>query len=59
MAYVPKCTKCEKLDTRRSYASPDDGAKHGTFERWTCPTCAWTEFELVDEPTPAETTARS
>jgi hypothetical protein len=59
MAYVPKCTKCGKLDSRQSFSSPDEAAKRGAFERWTCPTCAWSEFELVDEPERAETTPRS
>jgi hypothetical protein len=57
MAMIPKCSRCNKLDERATYASAEDAAKQGAFERWTCPTCAWTEFELVDEserqPTPA------
>ena len=46
MAFVAKCTKCGKLDQRKSYSSADDAAKQGAFTKWTCPTCAWTEFEL-------------
>jgi hypothetical protein len=57
MAMIPKCSRCHKFDERTTYSSADDAAKQGAFERWTCPTCAWTEFELVDEserePTPA------
>jgi len=49
MAFVAKCTKCGKLDQRKSYSSADDAAKQGAFTKWTCPTCAWTEFELMDE----------
>jgi hypothetical protein len=53
MALIAKCTKCGKLDERKTYASAEDAAKQGTFERWTCPTCAWTELELVEqEPAP-------
>lgn len=51
-----KCSQCGTVDTRASWKSADDAAKDGTFNRpWTCASCAWTEFELVEvEPTPAE-----
>ena len=54
MALIAKCTKCGKLDERKTYASAEEAAKRGAFDRWTCPTCAWTESELVEhESTPA------
>ena len=49
MALIAKCTECGALDSRRSYRDADDAAKQGAFDRWTCPTCAWTESELVEE----------
>ena len=36
------------LDTRASWASPDEAAKDDAFSGWTCPVCAWTEFDLVE-----------
>jgi hypothetical protein len=55
MAYVRKCEKCGSVDTRASWSSPDEAAKDDAFAGWTCPVCAWTEFDLVDaeEPEPA------
>ena len=57
MALIAKCAKCGKFDERTTYESAEKAAKQGAFERWTCPTCAWSEFELVDEterePSPA------
>ena len=48
MAMVAKCEQCGKVDDRKQWASADEAAKQGAFQSWTCPTCAWTEFELVD-----------
>jgi hypothetical protein len=48
MAMIRQCEKCGTVDERQSWASADDAARHGAFEQWACPMCAWTEFELVD-----------
>jgi hypothetical protein len=48
--------KCDKVDTSHRWESADDASKQGVFQRWTCPTCAWTEFELVDEAAATEAT---
>ena len=55
MAFVRKCEKCGKVDDREQWSSPDEAAKQGAFQTWTCPNCAWTEFDLVDAE--AETAA--
>jgi hypothetical protein len=49
MAYVRKCDKCDHIDERERWPSASAAADQGAFENWTCPTCAWTEFELVEE----------
>ena len=48
MSVVAKCEQCGRIDTRKQWASPEDAAKQDAFKSWTCPTCAWTEFDLVD-----------
>jgi predicted nucleic-acid-binding Zn-ribbon protein len=48
MAFVRKCEKCGSLDTRESWASPTEAADKGAFQNWTCRSCAWTEFDLVE-----------
>ena len=48
MSVVRKCEKCRKVDDREQWASPAEAADAGALKSWTCPTCAWTEFELVD-----------
>lgn len=48
MALVRKCDKCGHIDDRDSWSSAAEAADQGAFDAWTCPTCAWTEFELVD-----------
>jgi hypothetical protein len=48
MAMIAKCEQCGRIDDRKQWASADEAAKQGAFQSWTCPTCAWTEFELVD-----------
>ena len=53
MALVAKCALCGRVDERHEWKSADDAAKEGVFQSWTCPTCAWTEMELV-EHVPAE-----
>jgi len=55
MTFVRKCEKCGSLDTRTSWSSPDEAAKDDAFTGWTCPVCAWTEFDLVEaEKEPAK-----
>jgi hypothetical protein len=49
MAVVRKCDKCEHIDAREQWSSPTEAADRGAFRNWTCPTCAWTEFDLVEE----------
>ena len=49
MAFVRKCDKCDHIDNRQTWSSATEAADAGAFQKWTCPTCAWTEFELVEE----------
>jgi hypothetical protein len=49
MAYVRRCDKCDHIDERERWPSASAAAEQGAFENWTCPTCAWTEFQLVEE----------
>lgn len=52
-----RCTKCGHTDERRTWGSMDEATKAGAFDgTWTCGSCAWTEFELVeaDARTPEE-----
>lgn len=48
MAYVRKCEQCGRIDARMSWPSREDAAKDPVHDRWTCPNCAWTEFDLVE-----------
>ena len=48
MAFVRKCDKCGTVDNRQEWSSAAQAADSGAFENWTCPTCAWTEFELIE-----------
>jgi hypothetical protein len=48
MALIRKCEKCGASDRRVSWDSAEDAAKHGAFDAWTCPMCAWPEFDLVE-----------
>jgi hypothetical protein len=48
MAYVRKCEQCGRVDARVSWPSPQDASKDPVFATWTCPNCAWTEFDLVE-----------
>ena len=43
-----KCTKCGSLDARRTWASNEEAVKEDALERWTCPSCAWPDAELVE-----------
>jgi hypothetical protein len=51
-----KCSQCGATDTRQAWASLDEATKQGAFDRpWTCPSCAWPEFELAEgEQEPAK-----
>ena len=53
MAVVRKCERCGRPDQRVTWPSPEDAAKDPVFATWTCPACAWTDFDLV-EATEAE-----
>ena len=49
MARVAReCTKCGSVDVRRTWATNEEAVKEDALERWTCPSCAWPEAELVD-----------
>ena len=43
-----KCTKCDAVDTRRTWASNAEAVQEDALDRWTCPSCAWPEAELVE-----------
>jgi predicted nucleic-acid-binding Zn-ribbon protein len=56
MAFVRKCEKCGNVDDREQWSSASEAADQGAFQNWTCPSCAWTEFELVDSDAEAAKT---
>jgi hypothetical protein len=43
-----KCEKCGAVDARQTWKSEADAADGGALDKWTCPSCAWPEAELVD-----------
>jgi hypothetical protein len=46
---VRQCSQCGSVDSKMSWSSADEAAKHGAFDgKWSCSSCAWTDFELVD-----------
>ena len=47
-ATVRRCVQCGRNDTRRTWPSIDAAANDGALLSWTCPTCAWTEAELIE-----------
>jgi hypothetical protein len=54
-----QCTQCGAVDSRTTWASADEAAKQGAFDgKWSCSSCAWTDFELVeadaDAPAPVD-----
>jgi hypothetical protein len=50
-----KCSQCGSVDAKDSWSSLDDATKNGAFDRpWTCPSCAWPEFELAEADQPAK-----
>ena len=48
MAFVRKCEQCGRMDDREQWKSAEEAADKGEFQSWTCPNCAWTEFDLVE-----------
>lgn len=54
MAFVRKCEQCGSVDARQSWSSAAEAADQGAFQKWTCPSCAWTEFDLIEEAEAAE-----
>ena len=48
MAVARKCEQCGRIDARVTWPSTQDAAKDPVFATWTCPMCAWTEFDLVE-----------
>jgi predicted nucleic-acid-binding Zn-ribbon protein len=61
MAFVRKCEQCGSIDARQSWSSAAEAADQEAFQAWTCPSCAWTEFDLFEESetATAETASRS
>ena len=57
MAFVRKCEQCGKIDGRERWSTATEAADKGAFSKWTCPTCAWTEFDLVEESETADAEA--
>jgi len=49
MAFVRKCEQCGNVDASQSWSSAAEAADKGAFQNWTCPSCAWTEFDLIEE----------
>jgi len=58
MAVAKKCEQCGNVDTRMTWPSAQDAAKDPMFAKFTCPNCAWTEFDLVDAEQEAQPAAR-
>ena len=58
MAVAKKCEQCGRVDARVTWPSADDAAKDPRFLKWTCPNCAWTEWDLVDAEAEAQPAAR-
>ena len=48
MTMVRKCEKCGSIDSRTTWSSAEEAAKSGAFNGWSCPMCAWPEFDLVE-----------
>src|SRR2546425_3759934 len=42
--YLRRCAKCGNDDTTRTFKAPEDIQ---ATEAWACPTCAWTDYEIV------------
>ncbi len=54
---VRRCNHCGSLDRTQHWesraAAADQGAPRGS---WVCPTCGWTDAELVDDDSSGEPT---
>ena len=48
MTYARKCERCGRTDDRTTWSSIADAGKDPAYDKWACPMCAWTEFELVE-----------
>ena len=48
MAVERNASNAARSTPKTQWKSADDAAKDPAFDKWTCPTCAWTEFELVE-----------
>ena len=48
MTMVRKCEKCGSIDNRITWSTAEEAAKSGAFNGWSCPMCAWPEFDLVE-----------
>lgn len=48
MTMIRKCEKCGSIDSRTTWSSAEEAAKSGAFQGWSCPMCAWPEFDLVE-----------
>ena len=48
MDVIRKCEKCGTLDRRATWPSRDAASRDGALDGWACPTCAWTESDLVE-----------
>jgi hypothetical protein len=57
-AFVRRCENCDAIDRRETWSSVEEATEAGAFEKpWTCGTCAWSEFDLVESsPEAARTT---
>jgi hypothetical protein len=44
-----QCAQCGAVDSRTTWASAEEAAKQGAMDgKWSCSSCAWTDFELVE-----------
>ncbi|HXG39882.1 MAG TPA: hypothetical protein VNJ28_02975 [Candidatus Limnocylindrales bacterium] len=47
--YVRQCAKCGNVDRSMTWSSVDEAASRGAFQQsWTCPQCAWPDFDIVE-----------
>jgi hypothetical protein len=57
---IRKCAQCGTVDNRTEWSSADEAAKKGAFDgKWSCSSCAWTEFDLVDAEAEAVTSRQA
>jgi hypothetical protein len=58
MAVAKKCEHCGNVDKRVTWPTAQDASKDPMFATFSCPNCAWTEFDLVEveaQPQPTST----